>query len=69
MQTPLGAMLKPMIEQMTPQGGNQMESANDSQSANLHTGRFTNARIRVVEVLTLTLNSQNHIYINLFYDF
>ena len=64
MQTPLGAMLKPMIEQMTPQGGNQMESVNDGQSANLHTGMFTNARIRVGEVLTfseLTLNSQSHI--------
>ena len=62
-------MLKPMIEQMTPQGGNQMESANDGQSAILHTGMFTNARIRVGEVLTLTLNSQSHIYINSFYDF
>ena len=41
-----------MIEQMTPQGGNQMESVNDGQSANLHTGMFTNARIRVGEVLT-----------------
>ena len=64
MQTPLGAMLKPMIEQMTPQGGNQMESVNDGQSASLHTGMFTNARIRVGEVLTfseLTLNSQSHI--------
>ena len=69
MQTPLGAMLKPMIEQMTPQGGNQMESVNDGQSANLDTGMFTNARITVGELLILTLNSQSHIYINSFYDF
>ena len=53
-----------MIEQMTPQGGNQMESANDGQSANLHAGMFTNARIRVGEVLTFFNPHHSEPYLN-----
>ena len=39
LQTPFGAMLKPMIEQMTPQGGNQMQSGNDTQSTSTISGK------------------------------
>ena len=40
LQTPFGAMLKPMIEQMTPQGGNQMQSGNDTQSTSTISGKW-----------------------------
>ena len=39
LQTPFGAMLKPMIEQMTPQGGNQMQP-NDTQSTSTISGKW-----------------------------
>ena len=40
LQTPFGAMLKPMIEQMTPQGGNQMQSGNETQSTCSNSGKW-----------------------------
>ena len=43
LQTPFGAMLKPLIEQMTPQGQSNMEqsSVTGSQSTSMPSGKVT----------------------------